>query len=168
MKQALLFTLSFVALTVLLTWAWVSGGDVLYAKALRPFAHEIYNWLGISGRGSLVRTRFINIVPFTSLMLLTPGLRLGTRFGRLGIGWLILALSHIALNGFAMASRSTGQLPPVAALASDAMPFLLWSVFAREFVRETIARVRNTTAVADSAEQDHEESGERPASEGLD
>ena len=144
MKQALLFTLSFVVLTVSLTWLWVSGGDVIYGKTLQPLAHEIYDWIGLSGRGTMRRTRFINIVPFTSLMLLTPRLTLRKRLTGLVIGWLVLMLSHIALNGIAIASRATGQLPPTAALASDAMPFLLWSVFAREFVRETITRVRGT------------------------
>jgi len=168
MKQVLLFTLSFVALTILLTWAWVSGGDVLYAKALRPFAHEIYDWLGLTGRGSLVRTRFINIVPFTSLMLLTPRLNLRKRLVGLAIGWLVLALSHIALNGFAKASGATGQLPPVAALASDAMPFLLWSVFAREFVRDTMAHVRGTAPEENAAENTEDQQLDGARSETTD
>jgi hypothetical protein len=142
MKQAILFTVGFVALTLLLTWLWLSGGNALYARAVGPIAREIYEWIGLTGPGTMGRTRFINLVPFTSLMLLTPRLSLRKRMIGLVVGWLVLVASHIALNGVAMASRSRGQLPPVAALASDAMPFLLWSVFARDFIREMMVRVR--------------------------
>jgi hypothetical protein len=162
MKRALLFTLGFVALTTFLTWLWLSGGNRLYAEAIEPLAREIYRLLGVHGRGTLLRTRFINIVPFTALMLLTPRLGLRKRLLGLVVGWGVLVLSHIALNGYAMASRSRGQLPPVAALASDAMPFLIWFVFARGFVAETMQAVRRRGRAGEGppnetiAESDHE------------
>lgn len=146
MKRALLLALSFAGLTALGTWLWLAGGDALYAKAIAPLAREIYQLLGISGRGTLRRTRFINLVPFTALMLLTPRLASRRRLAGLLLGWLVLVVSHIALNGYAMASGSKGKLPPVAALASDAMPFVLWLVFAREFVRETLSSARRRRA----------------------
>ncbi len=143
MRRAILLTLSFVALTLALTWLWLNGGGRLYADAITPIARGIYDAIGLEGFGTMRRLRFINLVPFTSLMLLTPGLDWRRRLGGLGIGWLVLVASHIALNGLAIASRAKGQLPPTAALASDALPFLLWMVFARDFVRETMARVRS-------------------------
>ena len=148
MKQFLLFAASFVVLTVPLTWLWLSGGEELYAKAITPIAREIYELIGVSGKGTLRRTRFINLVPYTTLILLTPRLSPRKRLVGLLTGWLLLISSHIGLNGYAMASGSRGQLPPVAALGSDALPFLIWFVFARDFVRETLRAVRG------EAEQD--------------
>lgn len=138
MKQILLFALSFVVLTILGTWLWLAGGDQLYARALRPIALEIYGLLGITGRGTLVRTRFINVVPFTALMLVAPGLGIRKRIFGMLIGWGILVLSHVALNGYAMALGARGHLPRMAAQASDAMPFLLWLFLARDSVREIL------------------------------
>ncbi len=143
MKQILLFTLSFVALTMLGTWLWMAGGDVLYDRALGPIARELYALLGIEGRGSFRRTRFINLVPFTALMLLTPGLGTRRRARGLLLGWLVLVGSHLALNGYAMASQARGNLPLFAAQLSDALPFLLWLVLARDFVAGHIRRARS-------------------------
>ncbi|HKK53173.1 MAG TPA: hypothetical protein VKA74_16365 [Myxococcota bacterium] len=140
MKQVLLFALSFVVLTMLGTWLWMAGGDRLYAQALRPVALEIYGLTGVTGRGTLVRTRFINLVPFTALMLVAPGLAMRKRIVGLLIGWCLLALSHVALNGYAMTLGARGHLPRFAAQASDAMPFLLWLFLARDSVRALLRR----------------------------
>jgi hypothetical protein len=161
MKKLLLFILSFVALTVPLTWLWLSGGEELYARAITPIAREIYELLGVTGRGTLKRMRFINLIPFTTLMLLTPRLSLRRRLVGLLVGWIALVASHIALNGYAMVSRSRGQLPPTAALASDAMPFLLWFLIARDFVRETLRDVRGERR--DEAEQSGQEGRDEEA-----
>jgi len=146
MKPILLFALSFVALTLLGTWLWLAGGDVLYDRALDPIAREIYALLGIEGRGSFRRTRFINLVPFTALMLLTPGLGARRRARGLLVGWLVLVGSHVALNGHAMATQARGNLPLFAAQLSDALPFLLWLVLARDFVAGQIRRARSRSA----------------------
>jgi len=145
-RPALLFALGFAGLTALGTWLWLAGGDALYAQAIAPLAREIYELLGIRGRGSLRRTRFINLVPFTALMLLTPRLAWRRRLGGLLLGWLALCLSHIALNGYAIASGARGHLPPAAAHASDALPLLLWLVIARDFAREKLGSLRRRGA----------------------
>jgi len=145
MKRILFFTLSFVALTMLGTWLWMAGGDVLYDRALDPIAREIYVLLGIEGRGSFRRTRFVNLVPFTALMLLTPGLAARRRARGLLLGWLVLVGSHVALNGYAMATQARGNLPLFAAQLSDALPFLLWLALARDFVAGTVRRARSRT-----------------------
>jgi len=153
MKRFLLFAASFVALTVPLTWLWMSGGDKLYAQTITPLAREIYELFGITGRGTLRRTRFINLIPFTTLTLLTPGISLRRRLVGLVTGWAVLVVSHIALNGYAMTRQSRGPLPPVAALGSDAMPFLIWYVIARDFVRETLHSVRGRPAASGDPEE---------------
>jgi len=143
MKQILLFTLSFVALSLALTWLWLAGGNALYAQTMQPIAREIHQWVGLRGPGTMGRTRFINLVPFISLMLLTPRLSRRRRWGGLAIGLLILVLSHLLFNAIGVGSQKRGVLPPTAALASDAMPFLIWFVIARNFVQEAMRKVRN-------------------------
>jgi hypothetical protein len=162
MKRFLLFAASFVALTVPLTWLWMSGGDKLYAQTITPLAREIYELFGITGRGTLRRTRFINLIPFTTLTLLTPGLTLRRRLVGLLAGWAVLVASHIGLNGYAMVTQSRGQLPPVAALGSDAMPFLIWFVIARDFVRKTLHSVRRGPAAGVEPEEGGTEVRDEP------
>jgi hypothetical protein len=146
MKQALLFALSFAALSLLLTWLWLGGGNALYAAMMQPIANSIYDALGLPGHGTMRRLRFINFVPFTALMILTPRLSMRRRLGGLAIGWLVLAAFHIALNGIAIsAATSQKRLPPMAAFTSDAMPFLIWYVIARDFVQATLRRVQGRT-----------------------
>ena len=142
MKQALLFTLSFTVVSLVLTWLWLAGGNVLYAELMTPIAREIYEGLGMREFGSMRRARFINLVPFAALMLLTPRLSFRRRFGGLALGLVVLSISHIALNGFATFSTTRTKLPLGAALLSDAMPFLLWFVLGRSFIQETLRRVR--------------------------
>jgi hypothetical protein len=143
MKQILLFTLSFLAVSLALTWLWLAGGNALYAETMQPIAREIHQWVGLRRAGTMDRARFINLVPFVTLMLLTPRLSRRRRWGGLAIGLLILVLSHLLLNAIAVGSHARGRLPPTAALASDAMPFLIWFVIAREFVQKAIRKVRN-------------------------
>ncbi len=143
MKQILLFTLKFVALTLALTWLWLAGGNALYAEIMQPIAREFHQWVGLRGPGTMGRTRFINLVPFISLMLLTPRLSLRRRWGGLAIGLSILVLSHLLLNAIAVGSHMRGRLPPTAALASDAMPFLIWFMIAREFVQEAMRKIHS-------------------------
>jgi sterol desaturase/sphingolipid hydroxylase (fatty acid hydroxylase superfamily) len=143
MKQAVLFTLSFVALSLVLTWLWLTGGNAVYAEMMEPVAREVYDWLGIHGQGTLRRKRFINFVPFTALMLLTPRLTLRKRLLSLVGGWVILAASHLTVNAIAMGTEPRNRLPLAAAFTSDAMPFLIWYVLARDFVQETLHRARH-------------------------
>ncbi len=143
MKQILLFTLSFVALSFALTWLWLAGGNALYAETMQPIAREIHQWVGLRRAGTMGRARFINLVPFVTLMLLTPRLSRRRRWGGLAIGLLILVLSHLLLNAIAVGSHARGRLPPTAALASDAMPFLIWFMIAREFVQEAMRKIHS-------------------------
>ena len=142
MKQILLFTLSFAALSLFLTWLWLAGGNKLYADLMTPASLALHELLELKGRGTMQRMRFINLVPFTALVLLTPGLSPKRRFGGLVLGWLTLMLSHLALNAFAVAQASRGMLPRTAALLSDSLPFVLWFFVAREFVRSLMDQVR--------------------------
>lgn len=151
MKQILRFTLSFAVLSALLTWLWLSGGDRAYALWMTPISLDLHEFLGIQGRGSMQRLRFINLVPFTALVLLTPGLSRRRRFGGLALGYLVLMLSHLALNAYAVAQSSRGMLPRTAGLLSDSLPFILWFFIAREFVRSLMQQIKRTDEAQDGS-----------------
>jgi hypothetical protein len=145
MKRIVLFTLGFAGLTLLLTWLWLAGGNAHYGLTMQPIAREINEWMGLSGPGTMLRNRFINIVPFVALMLITPRLSFRRRFGGLVLGLLVLVASHLALNAMAVSLQATRHFPPTAALLSDAEPFILWFVLARDFIQESVKGIRNSS-----------------------
>ena len=107
MKRILLFALSFSALTLVLTWLWLAGGNAFYGLTMQPVAREINEWIGLSGPGTMLRNRFINMVPFVSLMLITPRLSLRKRLGGLAIG--LLVLGHRGGAGLSPNRRSVAS-----------------------------------------------------------
>ena len=154
MKRIILFVLSFMVVSLGLTWVWLEGLNVLYAKMMRPVAWELNQLLGLRSPGVMLRLRFINLVPFTALMLITPRLSLRRRFGGLAIGLLILVASHLVFNAMAVHSRQIGYLPPAVAAACDAMPFVLWFIFARDTIQESFRSVRKDKLPEAEAEPD--------------
>jgi len=137
MKQAALFLVKFVCLTVPFIWLWQVVGLSLYHAIYSPIASAIYEWLGFEGIATPARDRFVNIVPFLTLMALTPGLSRRRRFGGAAIGLLILFALHIAVN--LTANPRTLQLPQMVTLVMDAAPFFLWAIVAHRFVRGLIS-----------------------------
>jgi len=153
MKRIILFTLAFAALTLALTWLWLAGGNAFYGLTMQPVAREINEWLGLDGPGTMLRNRFINMVPFVSLMLITPRLSFRRRVGGLIIGLLVLVASHLALNAIAVSLQSTRHFPPTVALLSDAEPFILWFVLARDFIQDSVQSIRDSNG--SNARADH-------------
>ena len=133
MKPALLFLAKFVCLTAPFVWLWQNGGLSVYYALYSPIAEAIYEWLGFEGVATPARDRYINLVPFLALMVLTPNLSTRRRLGGIAIGMLILFMMHIAVN--LTANPKTLRLPWPVSLALDAAPFFLWIIIANEFVR---------------------------------
>jgi hypothetical protein len=141
--------LSLVALTSLLTWAWIAWGGALYERLLLAVAGPLLEWLGISGVAeSPAQKRFIASVPFLALMLLTPGLSRRRRVWGTLAGLAILFVAHVGL--VAVEQYSLSQRRPTsdpfstlfpAALFADSLPFMLWAVIAHRFLRDLLARV---------------------------
>ena len=120
MKPAVLFLVKFVCLTAPFIWLWQVGGLSVYHAIYSPIASAIYGLLGFEGVATPARDRYINIIPFLTLMALTPGLSKRRRFGGAAIGLLILFAMHIAAN--LTANPKTLQLPHLILLALDAAP----------------------------------------------
>jgi len=136
MKTALLFALKFVAITVPLVWLWVEWGRMAYGDLLHAvsgFLYELFGW-GRPPSGS--RERFVNIVPFLVLVLLTPRLSPVRRWGGLAAGLGVLFVFHMIFHAIGQAYR--GRIPLPVTQLSDALPFVLWLVIAHEFVRDSI------------------------------
>ncbi len=138
MKPALLFLIKFVCLTAPFVWLWQIGGMNVYHTLYNPFAEAIYEWLGFEGVAAPTRDRYINLIPFVALMILTPKLSIRRRLGGTAIGLVILFLIHIAIN--LTANPETLRLPRRASLVLDAAPFFVWVVIANEFVLNFMKR----------------------------
>jgi len=138
MKPAIRFLAKFICLTAPCVWLWHIGGWKLYHALYSPVAEAVYQWLGVEGVEAASRTRHINLIPFVTLMVLTPNLSTRRRLVGTAIGLAILFAMHIAVN-FA-ANPKTQVLPQMIRLMLDAAPFFLWVVIAHEFVRDFMQR----------------------------
>jgi hypothetical protein len=152
MKQALLFLVKFVCLTAPFVWLWHEGGWSVYHAFYHPIAEAIYEWLGFEGVAAPARDRFVNLIPFLALMILTPKLSVRRRLVGTAIGLAILIAMHIAVN--LTAHPVTLKLPRPVSLALDAAPFVLWVVIANELLRDFMRSAGVKADVEESAETD--------------
>jgi hypothetical protein len=148
MKPAVLFLVKFVCLTAPFVWLWQVGGLSIYHVIYSPIASAIYESLGFEGIATPARDRYINIIPFLTLMILTPDLSKRRRFGGAAIGLLILFSIHIAANF--TANPQTLRLPQMVTLVMDAAPFFLWVIIANRFVRG-LMKWGTTSAIAEES-----------------
>ncbi len=148
MKPALLFLVKFVCLTAPFVWLWQVWGLSVYHFLYSPIANSIYEWLGFEAVAMPARDRYINLIPFLTLMILTPKLSARRRLGGTAIGLVILFMIHIAVNP--TADPETLRLSPLVSLVLDAAPFFLWVVIANEFVRDFMRRGTANAGVKES------------------
>jgi len=136
MKQAFLFLVKFIAVTAPLTWLWQSWGRAAYRSIHAPAAHAVFDLLAIEHVRTPGRQRFIDLIPFVGLLLLTPRMSLRRRLLGLLSGLLALFILHIFSQLWA--DPKTRLLPLWAKTILDAAPFALWVVIAHEYVRELL------------------------------
>ena len=148
-RRPFLILLEFIAITVPLTWWWLHGGLDIYYGIFQRLGFPLLQEMGVNTFSpGLVRDRMISFVPFIALMLITPGLSWGRRFGGLAAGILFIFLSHVLLAYWAWVSfERNGEVPSSmddffpGMLAVDAFPFVVWAIFANQFLVEAISRV---------------------------
>lgn len=150
MKKSLLrIALEFVAITLPLTWLWMNGGQELYFRFFMRMASPILLWIGVTNfPPGLVKDRMISFIPFLALMLVTPRIPLIRRWIGIGGGFALLFVSHVALVWWAFVSFIRDGKSPESMLTyfpalvvADAMPFLLWALFANRALSEFFARI---------------------------
>jgi hypothetical protein len=148
-KTLLRLLLEFVAITVPLTAFWLNGGREAYFQFFMFFARPILVGIGVTHfPPSLVFDRMVNMIPFLGLMLVTPQVSLRRRLGGIGLGYLVIFLSQVGLCYWAFVSfiqdgqtaESKARYFP-ALIACDATPFVLWAIFANEYVSGLFRKV---------------------------
>ena len=126
MKKALLIAVCFGLISIGLTWFWNEWARAGYAQLLKTVGPPLYDLIGFEGaRVGANRERYINFVPFVSLVLVTPGISLRRRSIGLVLGLFTIFVSHLALN-LTEIIQPGRSLPIIPSIASDALPFLVW------------------------------------------
>ena len=130
MKKSVLIVLAFCVISIGLTWIWNEWARAHYGHLLNAVAPSIYELIGFEhARVGALRQRYINFVPFVSLLLVTPGLTLQRRTIGLVLGLFSIFVSHLALN-LTELLQPGNSLPIVPSVISDALPFLVWIIVA--------------------------------------
>jgi len=126
MKKSLLIILCFVVVSIGLTWFWNEWARESYGYFLKAVGPPIYKMIGFQDAPvRALRTRYINFVPFVSLLLVTPGLALKRRSIGLVLGLFTIFVSHLVLNLTELLQPGR-SLPVIPSIASDAFPFFVW------------------------------------------
>lgn len=135
---------------LLLTAAWIRGGRELYRAFFGWAAAPLLERAGVTAIAESPATeRFVAVLPFAVLMLLSPGLGLRRRLIGLAGGLLSIFAAQIALvlaEAWIHAGRGPtpdafSALLPLALLV-DALPFVLWALLAAPVLRRLLASPR--------------------------
>ncbi|MBC8341598.1 MAG: hypothetical protein H8E63_08065 [Proteobacteria bacterium] len=140
-----------VGISVPVTLIWLEWGRAAYGSLFATLSIPIFGFLGLPEvlpEGT--RDRFIGYLPFLIMMVVTPRMSHVRRFAGIVIGFVAIFflqmffvyMSHRAgvIGGQMNAQDVYVAMLPVLLLC-DAFPFVLWIVFAKDFVREITAKV---------------------------
>ncbi len=160
--RVLLTLLKIVAISAPLTWLWIEWGRDAYGDLFFNLAMPIYGLLGLTDvvpEGA--RDRFINYLPFLILMLITPDMSWRRRLSGIAIGFGVIFCVHLIFVYVASSATITGgrrmtthgfmRIVPANAL-SDSIPLLLWVLFAKDFVWQSVGKVFATPTDASKSD----------------
>ena len=149
--RVLLQVLKVIALTVPLTLLWVDWGRAAYGRLFTRLAIPIFGYFGMTHVMPLGdRDRFINYLPFLILMLLTPRLSLLRRGVGIVVGFVLIFFAQVffvyvaevvGVQGGEINRQDVYEKMLPVLLLSDAFPFVLWIVIAKDFVREMTSKL---------------------------
>jgi hypothetical protein len=155
-RHLLLLLLLFFALTVPLSWWWLESGQGHYARFLLAILDPVYDAIGIRHqRGGPAAPRFVSLVSFVVLMAITPGMAWRHRLLGMLIGVALIAGFHMLLfvvvdAAYVVLGRSRRALAKIVPflLINDGLPFVVWVVFARDFLRRVVPGLGEPGAAA--------------------
>jgi hypothetical protein len=136
-KNLLIFFLSLIVVSVILTVIWFNGLQVKYAMMFGPAAKFMFRKLGIHKSGlTLVIEHFTNLIPYIALCISLRGVQMKKRLLRLGYGIGILAAVHFILiiavskiyDAYSLSPTAYKYVFPMLTL-NDALPLVLWFIF---------------------------------------
>jgi hypothetical protein len=147
--RLLLLLVLFFALTIPLAWLWQEWGVRRYVAFLLAIMLKLRDTLGwpFAGKGSGgISLRFLSHVPFLVLVLITPRLSVRRRVLGAFFGSVFIAISHLFIITLVNAAFLTGdrvfhKVAPFV-LVMDGLPFLIWLVVARDFLRTLVPGLR--------------------------
>jgi len=145
-RHLLLLLLLFFVLTVPLSWWWLDSGQGFYARFLLAILDPVYDAMGMRHqRGGPAAPRFVSLVSFVVLMAITPGMGWRSRLLGLLLGIALIAGFHMLLfvlvdMAYVVLGRSRRALTKIVPflLINDGLPFVVWVVFARDFLRRVV------------------------------
>ena len=154
--RPLLILVEFGLITAPLAWWWTQGGLESYYELFKRLAFPLLQELGVGHISpGLVRDRLAGFIPFLGLMLVTPQMPLKRRLGGLGLGFVVIFFGHVALSYWAWASfgrdgASAGSMARYfpALVINDAVPIILWAIFANRFLLDQLLKVIPSSRLA--------------------
>ncbi|MDG2335847.1 MAG: hypothetical protein P8Q97_16665 [Myxococcota bacterium] len=162
-----LILIEFGLITLPLVWWWTHGGFEAYHAIFKRLAFPLLQELGVTHLNQgLVRDRFVGFIPFLGLMLVTPKIPFGQRIRGVGIGFVVIFFSHVALSywswiSFGREGESAGSMAQYfpALVLTDAIPFILWALFANRLLLEQLGRVLDAPGRGNASQKTSGENG---------
>lgn len=130
---------------------WIEWGRSAYGRVFAELSIPIFGLLGMNEilpQGT--RDRFIGYLPFLILMIVTPRMTwlrrsLGIVIGFVAIFFVqvfFIYMSHRAgVQGGEVNNQQVYEAMLPVLLFCDAFPFVLWIVFAKDFVQEMTSKI---------------------------
>lgn len=161
-RRLLGLVLVFFALTIPLAWLWLEWGQDLYTRFVYSLLRPLYALLDIrpAERGP-VQPRLVSLIPFLVLMAITPSLGRWRRIWGSLIGVVTLVLFHLILltvvdaayGSHGAGTRAVATFFPIL-LINDGLPFLVWLVAARDFLRDIVPGLGEGAGAEAAPEED--------------
>lgn len=147
-RQAILFAVKFILLSVPLTWLWMEWGRGAYGRFFTSMVGPLYELLDIGWSPGGARERYVNYIPFFVLMFITPRLSMARRLYATATGFLAIFVFHVIFSLWVQIAYPPGEqgtstgfaiyLPAI--LLSDSLPLLLWALLCPDFVRDAASK----------------------------
>jgi|GEM_PF-1189544 len=142
-EKLLRFFLKFVLASALLALIWFWKGAQGYERFFVAVVNMVTQTARINLSLPIPSTFFPNLIPFLSLMLITPPILSLNRFFLIGAGWIVLFLEHLLLSLalylfidiWKLSDSTYNWLFTPLSILNGTFPFLLWLFLLKKEIR---------------------------------